>query len=118
METKYFINQYRYYNLAIEGIEGQDKGEDSNTISSADKPNFYCILQNKNIKQIGVQSLPGIKLYFNSTEYPIIIGNNGYFEIDIDSNITITTLFIDSTSRDLIRNNPAAMLLIDTIESN
>lgn len=116
------IKQYIYKDLKLANTEDEfDKGQDivlgfGNSLVGSSSYSFYTILQNKNIKQIGIQTLPGVKIYFNSTLYPIIIGNNGYFEISVDNNITISSLYIDAASRSLVASNPAAMLLIDTIE--
>lgn len=96
------INQYIY-----------DTVSDTTGVIDDDK---YILFSGKYICQIGIQGLPGTKLYFNSTTYPIIIGSNGYFEISSTANIIIEKLYIDAKSMDLISKNPAAMLIVDTIE--
>ena len=112
------INQYRYYDLIVQNPNDSvlDIKNDTNAIISIKNDTFYELINEKNIKQIGIQSLPGSKFYFNEPKFPIIIGNTGYFEIGLDAKITIGAVYIDNDTRNLITNNPAAMIIIDTIE--
>jgi hypothetical protein len=48
------------------------------------------------IYQLGVQSLPGTKMYINENSEPVIIGHTGIYEIDYDINTKITKLTFDS----------------------
>lgn len=99
------IKQYVYNNNSQE-VEELLSGEDS----------VIRLLENKRILQIGIQALPGAKFYLNNTEYAIIVGHNGYFEINISSGIIISNVYIARSSLSLLQNNESAYILIDTIE--
>lgn len=73
---------------------------------------------NKNITSIGIQALPGTKLYVNNANDPIIVGLTGIFEIKNSSKITIYQIRFDKNSINIIKDNPSAILIIDTIEED
>lgn len=107
------IKQYRYYN---------DNNIDNYPANLQTKEN---LLENKNqniftgdkiIYQLGIQALPGTRFFINDSDYPIVVGTTGLFEIDQDSGIQIVRLYFEEKSLDLIADNPAAILIIDTIE--
>lgn len=72
------------------------------------------------IYQLGVQSLPGVKFYINSsgtsgTNTPIVLGYNGIYELSLGESAQIKSLNFDTASLDLINENESAYLIIDII---
>ena len=68
------------------------------------------------IIQLGVQTLPGVKMCLNSNLDPIIIGASGIYELDLtDSSVKITEIQFDSESLTLINNSPDGYLIIDLV---
>jgi hypothetical protein len=51
----------------------------------------------------------------NDNKYPVIIGQTGIYELDIESSGTIYSMIFDSRSLDLINNSPSAYLIIDYV---
>lgn len=105
------IRQYRYF--APEATQNSDLDnlliDDGSLVIEKDTSH--------SITQISIQSIPGTKIYFNGeTSLPIIIGATGLFEINASSNFIITKIVVPADSLNLIANNPAAGLIIDTIE--
>lgn len=72
-------------------------------------------ITNMNIVQLGVQGLPGTKFYLNGGSNPIIIGNSGIYEINVEGMGVITSIAIDDDSKELYDNNGTACLIIDII---
>ena len=68
------------------------------------------------IKQLGIQTLPGTRLYINSSNTPIIVGSTGIFELDVaTTTATINGLRIEQDSMELIRNLDNGYLIIDIV---
>lgn len=68
------------------------------------------------IVQLGIQSLPGTKLYLNNSLVdPIIIGSTGIYELDIDGMAEITKLQFNKESLNTISDNVNASLIVDII---
>lgn len=67
------------------------------------------------IIQLGIQSLPGTKFYLNGSNNPIIIGNTGIYELNLQGLSEISSLQFDARSLELISNNESAYLIIDMI---
>lgn len=67
------------------------------------------------ITQLGIQSLPGTKFYLNASQYPILIGNTGIYELNVEGIVDLTSIKFDSESIAAINNNPTAHLIIDII---
>lgn len=63
--------------------------------------------------QLGIQALPGTKIYLNGNANPIVIGFTGVFSIDLSTGGNITEITIDATSLNLIDENVNAFLIID-----
>ena len=77
-------------------------------------------LINGSVKKIGIQTIPGIRFFVDeNSEYPIIIGMSGIFELDLTlSTATINHLRFDVDSLDIIENNPGGYLIIDLLYVN
>ena len=67
------------------------------------------------IIQLGIQSLPGTKFYLNNSYNPVIIGNTGIYELDLNGLAEVTSLQFDQKTLQAIHNNSNAYLIIDII---
>jgi len=65
--------------------------------------------------QIGIQTLPGTKIYLNAHTIPVIIGATGIYELSVDGLSQITSVQFDNASLQIIENNPNAYVIIDYI---
>lgn len=65
--------------------------------------------------QLGIQALPGTKFYLNGSNNPVIIGNTGIYELDVQGLTEINSLQFDASSLALISNNANAYLIVDII---
>lgn len=64
--------------------------------------------------KIGIQTLPGTKIYLNDNSDYIVIDHTGIYELDVRNMATIiNTLRIDPDSLSIINNMPTASLIID-----
>ena len=64
--------------------------------------------------QLGIQTLPGITFYLNGNNTrPILIGNTGIYELNLNNLSQITSLAFDSNSMDLIDEQENGALIID-----
>ena len=101
------VKQIRYYN--------------DNSGNNYGNPNYRNLISGSVFKdyvpmlQLGIQSLPGTKFYLNGSNNPIIIGNTGIYELDVQGLTEINSLQFDASSLSLIRNNNNAYLIIDII---
>lgn len=67
------------------------------------------------IIQLGIQALPGTKFYLNHSKEPVIIGQTGIYELDLQGKAEITALSFDGNSLSAINANQNAYLIVDTI---
>ena len=67
------------------------------------------------IIQLGIQTIPGAKIYINNSRNPIIIGSTGIYELSTEGATTITKLSIDKDTLTQIDSIPSAYLIIDFI---
>lgn len=65
--------------------------------------------------QIGIQTMPGIKFYLNDATEPIIIGNTGIYELNVDNFAQITSLNFDYVSLKMINDSPTAYIVVDIL---
>lgn len=72
-------------------------------------------LQISSIIQLGIQALPGTRFYLNNLTEPIIIGETGIFELELDGVTEIATIQFDCASLNAIAKNVNAGLIIDII---
>lgn len=103
------IMQFRYY----------AEGNANNQPASFSWPN-YCTQESfkpySPINQLGIQTLPGIKIYINSSLTPIIIGANGIFELDVsNTSAIISGLRVDQADMEKIRDLENGYLIIDIV---
>lgn len=64
------------------------------------------------ITQLGVQTVPGAKIYLNKDKDPIIVGVTGIYELNIDGLAQITDLAIAKDTLNLIRDKSNNQYLI------
>ena len=104
------VIQYRYYN---------DNNENNNPTGSKIKDFVSGDFLGNNIPilQMGIQTLPGTKFYIDDVnkERDIIIGNTGIYEINLNNKTAIGKISFDLESMEIIKNNPGAYLIIDTV---
>lgn len=67
------------------------------------------------ILSLGVQGDPDLKFYINQSQYPIMLGATGIYELDIDSVTSLSSIRIDRQSLDNISADNANPLMIDII---
>ena len=87
------VFQYRYY------WDNSPLNVPSN-LTAQDMAVGGAFSQRMPIYQVGIQTLPGTKVYINSPYEgdPIIINKTGVFEIEAESQSTVTSLRIDKSS--------------------
>lgn len=68
------------------------------------------------IISLGIQTLPGTKIYLNNSIQPIIIGNSGIFELDVrNTSASISNIRIDQESMETIKNMTNGYIIIDIV---
>lgn len=67
------------------------------------------------IVQIGIQTLPGTKVYLNAHTVPVIIGATGIYELSVDGLANLTSVQFDNQSLKTIEENKNAYIIIDYI---
>lgn len=108
------IKQYRYYN----------DGNLHNQPSDINKEGMYegnVFISDNTIQEIGmitnlgIQGLPGTKIYINGSASPILLGMMGVFELDVSNYGFIYDLRIDYESAKTIEKTENGYLIIDAI---
>ena len=102
------IKQFRYY--ANNSDNNYPKSLKHNQLISGSVFSSYMP-----IIQLGIQSIPGTKFYLNGSNNPIIIGNTGIYELDLEGLSQINSLQFDANSVIFINSNQSAYLIIDII---
>ena len=68
------------------------------------------------LKQIGIQTMPGVEFYLNGSIEPIIIGNTGIYELNVENLTEITSLSFDYKSLKMINDSPStAYIIVDML---
>lgn len=85
------IKQFRY---------SGDSSKDNSGDTSKQALVFGNIFQNYNtISQMGIQGRPGTSFYLNNSEFPIVLGETGIYEIDLQDRGTIYSIgFVDNSA--------------------
>ena len=107
------IGQIRYYGPDSNNSNQKRNYPEDLTSASLRYGNIFNTVYP--IVQLGVQTMPGVKFYVNNHTTPIIIGATGIYELNVDGLSNITDIQFDSSSLQLIDNNPNAYLIIDYI---
>ena len=90
-----------------------DNSEKNAIVSVMNDVNTY--FQNCTIVQVGIQALPGTKVYFNGGSDPVIIGFSGVFELDLTNSTFINSIMFDEDDLQNIADNSTAALIVDFI---
>lgn len=99
------IHQFRYYG------DGNSKNFPA-TITKSGLINGFTFSDYCPIVQLGVQTIPGMKIYINNHDRPVVVGQTGIYEISVDGMTYITSLQFDNESLSLIDNNQSNLYLI------
>ena len=102
------IKQFRFYN------QKSSKNYPSN-ITMANLASGAIFSSYVPIIQLGIQTLPGTRFYLNNANDPIIIGNTGIYELDLQGLSEITSLTFEQRSIQAISDNNNAYLIVDII---
>ena len=105
------VKQFRYYS---EKSEKATKNYPTNLstrqlVSGSAFSDFMPIIQ------LGIQGLPGTKFFLNNANNPVIIGNTGIYELELEGMSEIIALTFEKKSIDMIDRNPNAYLIVDII---
>lgn len=104
------VKQFRYYSETETRTKNYPAGiSHRNLVSGSIFANYMPIIQ------LGIQSLPGTKFYLNNSTNPIIIGQTGIYELNLEGMSEITALTFDAKSISAISNNNNAYLIVDII---
>ena len=109
------IKQYRYYG------DGNQHNQPVDTISKESMYAGDVFISDKMIQElgmitsIGIQGLPGTKIYINESASPILLGMMGTFELDLSNYGFIYKLQVDYNSASIIENTENGYLIIDAI---
>ena len=105
------VQQIRYYgDHKSDSDKNQPANLTGNRLRSGSILNQYTP-----IKQIGVQTMPSVKLYLNNSIEPIIIGSTGIYELDLEGISKINNLKFAGQSLSIISNNSGAGLIVDAV---
>ena len=103
------IRQYRFDKVGSSKNYNIDKNSAAGLVTGDFISGYAPIIQ------LGIQALPGTRFYLNDSIEPIIIGDTGIFEIELNGVIEISKIQFDCVSLDAIARDPSAILIIDTI---
>lgn len=106
------VKQFRYYS---ENIDNINSNYPSNKVNKQSLITGTIFANYMPISKLGIQSLPGTKFYLNNSSSPIIIGQTGIFELDLNKQTEIIALQFDAKSIQAINDNINAYLIIDVI---
>lgn len=102
------VAQFRYYGDG----DSQNYPSNLNKIMLRSGKAFYDY---QPIKQLGIQTMPGVKFYLNGSIEPVIVGTTGIYELNVDNLADITSLSFDYTSLSMIEDSKTAYLIIDLL---
>lgn len=102
------VQQIRYYgDSEVDKAKNQPVGLTGNKLRSGSVFSQYTPM-----KQIGIQSMPGVKFYLNNSTEPIVIGSTGIYELNVENMTEITVLSFDTTSINMINETPSTSYII------
>lgn len=69
------------------------------------------------VSQLGIQAPPGLRFYLNDSTHPIMVGETGIYELDLENVGRITTIRFDKSDLETFYNPDyqADKLLIDIV---
>ena len=102
------VQQIRYYgDNKINSDKNQPANLTGNRLRSGSVFSQYTPM-----KQIGIQTMPGVKFYLNNSVEPIIVGSTGIYELNVENLTEITALSFDTTSINMINETPSTSYII------
>ena len=102
------VQQIRYY-----GDHKSDSDKNQPTNLTGNRLRSGSIFsQYTPMKQIGIQTMPGVKFYLNNSIEPIVIGSTGIYELNVENLTEITALSFDTTSINMINQTPSTSYII------
>ena len=106
------VYQFRYYG------DGNNKNYPNN-LTGARLRSGSAFKDHLPIKQLGIQTMPGVKFYLNNSVDPIIIGSTGIYELNVENLTEITALNFDLTAINMINNSPSpSYIIVDILYDN
>ena len=109
------IKQFRYYqrgsNLNYPNSNGEIIARENLENGDIFKPYFP-------ISQLGIQGLPGTKVYLNNNTHSVIVGLTGTYELNLNGKAEINALSFDYTSLNAIEENDNAYIIVDIVYEN
>lgn len=102
------VQQIRYYG---DHKSDSDKNQPANLTGNRLRSGSI-FSQYTPMKQIGIQTMPGVKFYLNNSIEPIIIGSTGIYELNVENLTEITALSFDTTSINMINETPSTSYII------
>ena len=103
-----YVNQVRYYG------DKNVKNYPANNVSLNTLQSGSVFHNTLPIVQLGIQTLPGMKVYINNHTNPIIVGQTGIYELNVDGISYITDLRFDGATLNVInKNQQNAYLIVD-----
>ena len=101
------VYQVRYYGDNEMNGKNQPAGLTGNRLRSGSAFSQYTPM-----KQIGIQTMPGVKFYLNNSTEPIIVGSTGIYELNVENLTEITALSFDTASLNMINQTPSMSYII------
>ena len=116
MNSNLKIMQFRYVNDDSEGTNNYPSGLKASNFSTNTAENFLTKYDIKNITQLGIQTMPGVRFTINNSPGNYItVGQTGIYEIELTDDVMITNLQFDEDSLKMINDNNSAFLIIDLV---
>lgn len=107
------VKQYRYY--GINDPKNQPISEISLETLTETGSVFFSEPGLMAITQLGIQTLPGVKVYLNNAKKPIIIGATGIYELDLEGISQINSIHFAEDDIKIIEENGNAYLIVDAL---
>lgn len=109
------VKQFRFYTMNVDSTMHTKNYPRDATVQDYSSGSVFDKTGCFPIVQLGVQALPGTRMYLNGATESIIIGSTGIYELDLDGIAEIVQLQFDYDSMMTINNNDTAGLIVDII---
>lgn len=110
------VMQIRYYGNTNSNNQPSVLKEDLRTNKEHPLINGEVFDKYKPITQLGIQTLPGTRVYLNNNEeFPVIIGSTGIYELELEGISSITNLHFDSALLNAINSGSNGFLIVDIV---
>lgn len=105
------VKQFRFYGL--NNPKNSNELSDNTAIDLLVKNNIFN--DYNEILQLGIQSLPGTEFQLNESDYSIVVGNTGIYELNVAGIADITNIRFAPQSIQAIEKSSTAYLIIDIL---